>query len=451
MNTLCYKEYLPVLVLCLVLFEGIVHWNFLGEKMVYIPHHYATCYGATGCTNALNDVEFHVEATANLRNTHFFAGGTDSIYLGYEIATNRLLVPYLASLAMPFARAPISAVKTVNLALWMLAVWCAWLLGRDYLGGWRSGLALSVFVATAPGMLFSFSGMKGHHLSYSAFFIAVYFLERLAIFRKGASWRHVAVAGLMLGSLAFASNVFLPLYLYCVFRGLPTMGVLRLGLLGVVTAAPLLLIKLIIVNREAPSGDRTDAVLLQHFFAHMQQWWQYVRGKTVDEISFVHTTFNDPWLPFRWIPGFFKGLFGVFSWPVLGLAAVGLARLNRYVCALSLSIFFGVTVAVAGVHTYWPFWMFNGYTAYYAALAFFIAAASGVDLLAKSVETLATRARFPGASHMAALVLFMVLAGTIVLANEHLWSGRLAEVFRFYLQPTIDYPDSWDFRILEWQ
>jgi hypothetical protein len=309
---------------------------------------------------------------------------------------------------------------------------------------------MGVLVATGTGFAATWMGTKGHHLSYCYFVIAIYLLERMNLFEKGAPYRKILASGLILGVGTFANNLVLPLFLYCLFRGLFVLGIKRLALLGLVSVLPLLTLKTGFSFVGIWSADRTDRVLFSHFLAHMRMIYQHLVHGQAEPIKLVHTTVVNPWTPFSWIKTYFKELSFICGAPILVLGICGIPRLTGKRVTICASVLAAVALSVVGVHTYWPYWMFQGYTSYYVAVTFFICAGSGILNIS---ELFSESGLFRENDTRNTIYILMIVSLTTLLVisqNRYCFTGQLIDFYRFFFSHSFAYPVSWDFNIFNW-
>jgi hypothetical protein len=443
---------LPFLILsALVALQAALLWDIRGELVPYRAYSLTTVYGGTGCSSILNGEPFHVEGAANLTNLNYFAGGSDTFTLGYEIATNRLLFPWLASLFVPLTSDLVLAARLLNIAAWVLAAWCFFLLGRDVLGSRSLGWILGLLAATSAGFVLTWTGVKGHTLSYAYFFSSIYLLERMNLFRRKPPLGIVLAAGLLLGLGTFANNLFLLLFIYCLVRGLTTTGLVRLALLGFLSVLPLLLLKTGFTIAGIWSADRTDSVLMQHMLGHLGLIWATVTGKEVEPITFIRHTFTDPWLPFRWIPDYLRQFPFICGLPVFLLALCGLPFLRGRALGIFAAALLGAVLPVLVAHTYWPYWNIQTYTTFYASAALLLAAGCGVQAVSRGGSRLVAALTGNNPNWIQPVSIALLLTVMIAPMHARLLSGKMIDYYRFYYVPGFQYPADWDFDIADWQ
>lgn len=409
-----------------------------------------TVYGGLGCVVGFNGEAAHVEGVTNLRNLSFFGGGSESFSLGYEIATNRLLFPYLGSFILPFVGTLLDTYAVLNLVWWLIAAVSGYWLVRSLNGGAHAAVFAGVFIATGIGFAATWMGLKAHLLSYSYYIFSIYVLERLRFFDSEISNRQLLAAGAVVGLGVFANGLILPLLIYAAVLLLPRLQIRRLVLLAIVAALPILTIKAGFLLAGTSSGDRTDSVLLTHFIDHLRMIASWLTGGSPEPINILQIEVTSPWQPFMWgmqmlvnVPMFF-GVSG------LVIALIGLAPPWGRIQAVAVASILAISLSVFVVQTYWPFWSFMGYTVYYVYAGFALLMALGVCRLTKGIAYIAEtmfsiEARILRAAIFSALTLIWV-----GIASHHVATDWHLAFFQYYNRYSIDFPIDWNFRLADW-
>lgn len=446
-----YETYIVFLFLSLiVLVTAAMNANFNAEIESCSGWQLGRVYAGTGCTAGLNGEAYHVEGTANLRNLQFFAGGPQDFSLGYEIATNRLLFPYLGSFLTLFTDTILDAVKSLNVICWIIASITAYHLARFLSKSLMVAVFAGIFVACGIGFAATWMGVKAHLISYTYFIVAIYLLERMKVFNEEFFWQKAISAGLLIGLGAFANGLILPLLIYIGLRLISRFRVRRFSLIALISALPLLSIKLGLLLFGVSVGDRTDTVLFSTLASHLVMIWDHLFYGSSEPVLFIHTTVTDPWQPFYWIKEYVFNMplmFGVFGFL---FAAVGLLPPWGRIHVIAIPSILAVSISVVGVQTYWPYWAFQGYTAYYVYVGFSLIVALGVTriigLFSKSIEI------YQGeCSQFIRNMMFVCISVSwFSLVSHHVVTHHYLSFFTFYNSYSLDFPNNWDFRKMNW-
>lgn len=439
--------------------EFATHLNINGEVVVWQAHSLGHAYGATGSNTLVNGREVRNEGLTNLINTYFFAGGRDQLALYYELSTNRLMTPFLASLLTPFTGDVVLSIFILNLLFWIAASWATFGLGLEF-GDERLGLIMGVMVAASQGFLGTALGTKAHLPAYSFIIILVFLAVRLRLFEKSTPYVNYLTAGLLSGVSVFFNGLYIIFGLFVLLRGVFRVPIRKLLLVNLPPLIVLGAIKLIYKVSSAADvdiGDRTFATILSHIKVHLAAVYNhFVHGEPISFIirntagaPLVHRTW---WQPFAWFDAYAYNYVLLTGVPFLVLAVVGLLKPRLKAAWTALSLLLAVFAVVFLVQSYWPTRIFWGYSTYYAALGFYILAGCGILNLGSAARWTASRLGW-GERARAGLDLGLmaaILGALIVFTNQDILFGRLIGLFRFHLRYDVWWPADWDFGILDW-
>jgi|GEM_PF-4872256 len=439
-------------------FEFSTHLHIDGELISFGP--YELNWGsAAGVRQILNGQPFHFEGLPNVRNLHFFAGGIDSLDLGYTVPTGRLFAPFIGSLFNFATYDVLTSVYTTNFLFWVLGAIATYGVGFRHFHSHSLGLIAAILVATSQGYISLVFGTKTHVVSYSFFITAIFLILELGFWERSTPRKNIVLAGFVAGLGIFFNGTHL--MLVGIFL---TLGVFRVHWTNLILfACPMIIYTFaakglfIIAGTYGYHVGDIQHVIIGNALTHIKSAFQIISGAEGTEYTIsggsgiVH--FNTVFGPYAWILENMPSFFLLGGPIVLGFALFGLISRHFKCTIVSLIIIVVPSGIVAAIMSYWPWNAFFGYFFYYSIFGFYFLGALGIinfALLAsagfqKLFNLSPTfKARFQIAFCVVPLI---IVAGVNNL--DILFGWKIGHVWfhQFYFIP---YPMDWDFDVTDW-
>jgi len=436
--------------------EFTLHLNTNGEIYIWQTYQLGNVNGATGPNNVVNGIEVRREGFVNVLNTYFFAGGTDRISLGYEIATNRLFFTFLASLLNLFTLDVLNSIAILNLLFWIAASWAAYGIGMYNLKNEFMGVIMGTLIATSQGFIATAMGTKAHLAAYSFMIIMIFLAGRLNIFEKNTSYYNYILMGVIAAVGAFINGLYLIFGIFSILMGIFKVRWRKLLLIIIIPVLFLFILKFIYavaLPKGTHIGDRTFDVLIKHIIIHFKAIYLYITSDKQISYSFLRFQYDNIGKPFQWISSYASNFILLCGVPFLLLSVAGVLRITWAQVRLAFSVLLSVSTTIFLVQSYWPSHSFWGYSTYYAVIGFYLLSARGIENLGALVGGTAMKCGV--SSHFSYMLkitsVVILLAGLIVFTNQDIFFGRMIEYFRFHWRYALSaYPADWNFDILGW-
>ena len=445
-----------IIALCAIEFS--THLNIDGELISFGP--YELNWGsAAGVRQILNGQPFHFEGLPNVRNLHFFAGGIDSLDLGYTVPTGRLFAPFIGSLFNIATYDVLSSVYITNFLFWVLGAIATYGIGRRHFLNHSLGLIAAILVATSQGYISLVFGTKTHVVSYSFFITATFLILELGFWERSTSRKNFILAGFVAGIGIFFNGTHL--MLVSIFL---TLGVFRVHWTNLILfACPMVIYTLAAKGLFIVAGTfgfhvgDIQHVIIGNALTHIESVLQILSGTEGVEYTISGGSgtinFNTAFGPYAWILENMPSFLLLGGPIVLGFALLGLVSRNFKCTIISLAIIIIPSAIVAAIMSYWPWNAFFGYFFYYSIFGFYFLCALGILNFAVftsgAVEKLFNlsskfKARFQIAFCLVPLIMAAGLNNLDILFGwkiGHIW---------FHQYFFIPYSMDWDFDVTDW-